>query len=94
MLILLPRYDLITEFTVQPTLLFSKISFGFFLQTQDVFDIERKIGCGQVEELIVQAENELLLSRKFLSWKPWEPLQRHAPQRQWDWPPVKIQPQS
>lgn len=65
-----------------------------FLQTTDVFEIEKKIGCGQVEELIVQAENELVLSRKFLSWKPWEPLQRKAPVRQWDWPPAKIQPQS
>lgn len=64
------------------------------LQTTDVFEIEKKIGCGQVEELIVQAENELVLSRKFLSWKPWEPLQRQAPPRQWDWPPAKIQPQS
>ncbi|XP_031628313.1 NADH dehydrogenase [ubiquinone] 1 alpha subcomplex subunit 5 [Contarinia nasturtii] len=62
--------------------------------TQNAIDIEKKIGCGQIEELIVQAENELLLSRKFLSWKPWEPLARQAPPSQWTWPPAKISPQS
>ena len=38
--------------------------------TADVKELERKIGCGQVEQLIVQAENELILARKMLSWKP------------------------
>ncbi|KAJ6636533.1 NADH dehydrogenase [ubiquinone] 1 alpha subcomplex subunit 5 [Pseudolycoriella hygida] len=55
-----------------------------------VTDVESKINCGQVEELIIQAENELLLARKMLGWKPWEALANNAPPQQWDWPPAQI----
>ncbi|XP_037036352.1 NADH dehydrogenase [ubiquinone] 1 alpha subcomplex subunit 5 [Bradysia coprophila] len=57
---------------------------------QNVGDVENKINCGQIEEVIVQAENELLLARKMLGWKPWEPLATAAPPQQWDWPPAQI----
>lgn len=60
-----------------------------FLQTKDVFEIEQRINCGQAEELIIQAENELNLARKMLNWKPWEPLMAKPPKGQWDWPPAK-----
>lgn len=60
------------------------------LQNPAVKDIEAKIGCGQVEELIVQAENELILARKMLGWRPWEQLVNQAPPKQWDWPPAVI----
>ncbi|KAB0795106.1 hypothetical protein PPYR_11945 [Photinus pyralis] len=56
--------------------------------TTDINQVEQTIGCGQVEELIVQAENELILARKMLNWKPWEPLCQAAPAGQWDWPPT------
>merc|ERR1711862_703343 len=39
-----------------------------------VADLEAKINGGQIEEVIIQAENELNLSRKILEWKSWEPL--------------------
>nr|CAD7400771.1 unnamed protein product [Timema cristinae] len=57
--------------------------------TSTVSEIENNIGCGQVEELIVQAENELVLARKMLGWKPWEPLVQDATPHQWAWPPAK-----
>ncbi|XP_059471832.1 NADH dehydrogenase [ubiquinone] 1 alpha subcomplex subunit 5 [Neocloeon triangulifer] len=58
-------------------------------EIKDVDQLEQKIGCGQIEEVIVQAENELVLARKMLGWKPWEPLLRAAPEGQWQWPPTK-----
>lgn len=58
-------------------------------QTTEVQDLEERIGCGQAEELIFQAESELSLARKMLNWKPWESLIAQAPKGQWDWPPAK-----
>jgi NADH dehydrogenase (ubiquinone) 1 alpha subcomplex subunit 5 len=55
-------------------------------QEQNVLKLEEKINCGQIEEVIRQAENELLLARKMITWKPWEPLVSAAPHNQWKWP--------
>jgi len=38
----------------------------------DIEAIETKIDCGQIEELIMQAEDELELIPVMASWKPWE----------------------
>ncbi|XP_043216887.1 NADH dehydrogenase [ubiquinone] 1 alpha subcomplex subunit 5-like isoform X2 [Amphibalanus amphitrite] len=53
---------------------------------KDPVALEARLGCGQCEELIVQAENELVLAKKMLQWKPWEPLVQQAPGSQWKWP--------
>ncbi|XP_011872269.1 PREDICTED: NADH dehydrogenase [ubiquinone] 1 alpha subcomplex subunit 5 [Vollenhovia emeryi] len=58
-------------------------------KNESVQAIEDKIGCGQVEELIIQARNEISLAEKMLVWKPWEKLLQEAPSNQWAWPPHK-----
>merc|ERR1711973_570425 len=55
-------------------------------QSNTIEEAEKKIGMGQIEEVIIQAENELVLSRSILEWKSWEPLAEQAPVNQWKWP--------
>ncbi|XP_015585007.1 NADH dehydrogenase [ubiquinone] 1 alpha subcomplex subunit 5 [Cephus cinctus] len=50
-------------------------------------DVEAKIGCGQMEELMIQAENELRLAKNMVQWKPWEQPEMQEPPNQWKWPP-------
>ena len=59
---------------------------AFVKSESDVSELEKKINGGQIEEVIIQAENELNLSRKILEWKTWEPLVAEAPANQWKWP--------
>ncbi|KAM8885051.1 NADH dehydrogenase [ubiquinone] 1 alpha subcomplex subunit 5 [Synchiropus splendidus] len=60
--------------------------FGHVKSEPDVQKLEQKINCGQIEEVIFQAECELALSKKMSEWKPWEPLTEEAPPNQWKWP--------
>ncbi|RZF44630.1 hypothetical protein LSTR_LSTR000582 [Laodelphax striatellus] len=55
--------------------------------TTTVAELETKMNCGQAEELVIQADNELQLARKLLALKPWEPLIADPPPNQWKWPP-------
>jgi len=41
-------------------------------EEEDWETIEKRIACGQVEELIEDAESELQLIPKMAEWKPWE----------------------
>eukprot|EP00252_Welwitschia_mirabilis_P022868 TRINITY_DN630_c0_g1_i1.p1 TRINITY_DN630_c0_g1~~TRINITY_DN630_c0_g1_i1.p1 ORF type:complete len:163 (-),score=29.84 TRINITY_DN630_c0_g1_i1:201-689(-) len=41
-------------------------------EEEDWENIEKRIGCGQVEELIEDAKCELRLIPKMAEWKPWE----------------------
>lgn len=61
----------------------------FYLQSESVESLEKQINCGQAEELIVQAENELVLTRKMLAFKPWESIIARPNADQWSWPPTK-----
>ncbi|KJH48027.1 ETC complex I subunit region [Dictyocaulus viviparus] len=52
----------------------------------DIQTLEEKIGMGQIEEVIEQAEYELETARAIIESKAWEPLIEEAPKGQWDWP--------
>ncbi|KAM9246136.1 NADH dehydrogenase [ubiquinone] 1 alpha subcomplex subunit 5 isoform 2-T2 [Leptosomus discolor] len=57
------------------------------VQTEsDVQKLQDKLNSGHIEEVILQAENELSLARKMIRWKPWEPLVEEPPSDQWRWP--------
>jgi len=59
------------------------------VQTEpNVEKLEEKIDCGQVEEVIIQAQRELALARAIMHWQAWEPLVEEAPPNQWKWPPL------
>ena len=52
-------------------------------KTEDVMELENLINCGQIEEVIVQANDELQLAEQMSSWQSWEPAESQAPAGQW-----------
>ena len=59
---------------------------GMVKATENLEELEKKINCGQLGEVVIQAENELHLARNILAWKSWEPLQTEPEANQWKWP--------
>ncbi|KAK0398271.1 hypothetical protein QR680_002507 [Steinernema hermaphroditum] len=57
-------------------------------EENDIEKLEQKIGMGQIEEVIEQAEYELKCVRSLIESKAWEPLVEKAPEGQWRWPVV------
>uniref|UniRef100_A0A671DKK6 NADH dehydrogenase [ubiquinone] 1 alpha subcomplex subunit 5 n=1 Tax=Rhinolophus ferrumequinum TaxID=59479 RepID=A0A671DKK6_RHIFE len=53
---------------------------------QMVKKLEDPLQGSQIEEVILQAENELNLTRKMIEWKSWEPLVEEPPANEWKWP--------
>lgn len=47
--------------------------------------IENEIGCGLIEEVVIQANEELELAKKMAEWKVWEPLQEKPLDDQWSY---------
>lgn len=53
---------------------------------KDPVELEKQINSGQIEEVIKEAESEVVLARQMAEWKPWEKLVGQAPPTQWKWP--------
>ncbi|KAI9228137.1 MAG: ETC complex I subunit conserved region-domain-containing protein [Piptocephalis tieghemiana] len=56
---------------------------GVVESTEDISKIEATLGAGQIEEVIVQAEDEAKLVPEMEKWKAWEPLEEIPPKDQW-----------
>ncbi|GAA5959995.1 hypothetical protein JCM8115_004491 [Rhodotorula mucilaginosa] len=56
----------------------------------DIEAVEREIDAGLVEELLLQAQDELKLASKMLEYKPWEELAEAPPAGQWA--PFRVTP--
>ncbi|GAA5871915.1 hypothetical protein JCM3774_000727 [Rhodotorula dairenensis] len=56
----------------------------------DIEAVEREIDAGLVEEVLLQAQDELKLAAKMLEYKPWEELAEAPPAGQWA--PFRVTP--
>ena len=57
-------------------------------QETEAENVAKRINNGLIEEIIIQAENELILARRMMDFKPWQPLgeERKPLADQWKWP--------
>jgi len=51
----------------------------------DPGEVERALGEGQIEEVLMSASDELTLAGKMLEWKAWEPLETKPAPGQWEY---------
>ncbi|CAE6521492.1 unnamed protein product [Rhizoctonia solani] len=51
----------------------------------DATNIEKALGEGQIEEILMSAEDELSLAGKMLEWKSWESLEVKPAPGQWEY---------
>ncbi|GAA6013383.1 hypothetical protein JCM11491_006373 [Sporobolomyces phaffii] len=59
-------------------------SLGGHGSEQEIEAVEQRIGAGQIEEVIEQAQGELALAGQMIEWKAWEDLESPAQPGQWD----------
>eukprot|EP00249_Psilotum_nudum_P032244 c47530_g1_i1 orf=498-989(-) len=67
---------------------FTKFRLRVCEEEEDWEKIETRIKCGQVEELIVQAKDELFLIPKMAEWKPWDVPEGHTVECEIDNSPI------
>ncbi|KAI3661806.1 hypothetical protein MP638_003814 [Amoeboaphelidium occidentale] len=53
--------------------------------TENVKEIEEKLAAGRIEQVIIQAQDELKLVHKMAEWKPWEKLEVKPEPGQWEY---------
>ncbi|CAO3597833.1 unnamed protein product [Absidia cylindrospora] len=64
---------------------FTKTRLAIVEANENVNDIEAKIGCGQIEQLICKLKTNSNWSANG-QWKPWEQLETPIPEGQWKYP--------
>ncbi|ORY06799.1 hypothetical protein K493DRAFT_251516 [Basidiobolus meristosporus CBS 931.73] len=63
-----------------------KQKLSFVENTENIAELESKLDAGQIEEVIMAAEDELKLAQKMEEWKAWEPLAVEPLDDQWVYP--------
>ncbi|KDQ07864.1 hypothetical protein BOTBODRAFT_96922, partial [Botryobasidium botryosum FD-172 SS1] len=51
----------------------------------DISKVETALNEGQIEEVLITAEDELSLAAKMIEWKAWEPLEEKPAPGQWEY---------